>query len=76
MIRKPNFLKLRAGDAVAVTNNNLFPDETAETATIESAGPLFISLRDGRKFSAYDGVGIGPAYGTRIRELDCLCEGI
>ncbi|MCC7086851.1 MAG: hypothetical protein IT427_17775 [Pirellulales bacterium] len=76
MIRKPNFLKLRAGDEVAVTCHKSFPDETAETATVELAGPFFITLRDGRKYSAYDGAGIGTALGTRIRELDCLCEGI
>lgn len=76
MIRRPNFLKLRAGDTVAVTNSNLFPEEAAEAATIESSGPMFICLHDGRQYSAYDGAGIGAAYGTRIQELDCLCEGI
>jgi hypothetical protein len=76
MIRKPKFLKLRAGDEIAVTSYQSFPDEVTEIAKIETTGPFFITLKDGRKFSTRDGLGFGTASGTRIRELDCLCDGI
>jgi hypothetical protein len=59
---------LKIGDQVAVMEwDAAYRNEASAIKTVREAGPLLIVLQDGRSYGTRDGLGRGPAFGTRIR---------